>query len=172
MTGVPDDAGYPCTPAHPALIVGDRKRNVRPFGRLRGRRQSARPVPARNRRRVQLPWINSSLPVYKLGGRADRPRATRAIWRRSSISVITSVESCRKSLSMQRALAGHTTARTGFPKITEKRQAKACPPPPDPSTYEGSNGVFSIRRGHSDTPVAPTKLCQGIDFPLTVTLVR
>src|SRR6266446_10800686 len=53
-----------------------------------------------------------------------------------------SVESCRKLFSCKE-LAGHTSAGTGFPKITE-RQAKACRHRPTPLNCEGPNGVFRI----------------------------
>src|SRR6266571_8181614 len=51
-------------------------------------------------------------------------------------------ESCRKLFSCKE-LAGHTSAGTGFPKITE-RQAKACRHRPTPLNCEGPNGVFRI----------------------------
>src|SRR6266699_2811130 len=65
-------------------------------------------------------------------------------------------ESCRKSFACKE-LAGHTSAGTGFPKITE-RQAKACRHRPAPLARRAERGV-SIRRGH---PILcrPTKLCQ------------
>ena len=55
-------------------------------------------------------------------------------------------------------LARHTSAGTGFPKITEKRQAKACRHRPTPLLTRGRTGCFDPQ-GH---PILcrPTKLCQ------------
>ena len=65
-------------------------------------------------------------------------------------------ESCRKSFACKE-LARHTSAGTGFPKITE-RQAKACRHRPTPLLTRGRTGCFDPQ-GH---PILcrPTKLCQ------------
>src|SRR5438034_10960205 len=85
------------------------------------------------------------------------------------------VEKCRKVLNCvenrfhPKSLAGHTSAGTGFPKITE-RQAKACRHRPTPLNCEGPSGVFRIVEVIRYS-VALRNSARN-RFPLTVTLIN